>query len=119
MSTSRRARRLPPGGWRGLTNATSSGELPRFVGLNNDWGAIRMVVENPGWQGTATKQSLPVHRDSRRQQPHDLSGYSIEPGGRHDGCFGWPDNADCGGVVVGFDQFDTERVAGLVDGATG
>jgi hypothetical protein len=61
---------------------------------------------------------LVVRSDAECQQSHDFGGYRVELGGRDDGCFGWPQDADGGGVVGRFDQFNTELVAGLLAYAT-
>jgi hypothetical protein len=82
----------------------------------------RECVSRAGYQQSRSQPSslvLVVRGDGGRQQSHDFGGYRIELGGRHDGCFGWPQDADGGGVVGRFDQFNTELVARLVDGAAG
>jgi hypothetical protein len=46
---------------------------------------------------------LVVRGDGGCQQSHDFGGYRVELGGRDDGCFGWPQDADGAGVLGRFD----------------
>jgi hypothetical protein len=72
-------------------------------------------------QGRSQPSSLVlvVRGDGGRQKSHDFGGYRIELGGLHEGCMVRPANHDHTWVFIGFDQFNTEPVAGCVDGPAG
>jgi hypothetical protein len=61
----------------------------------------------------------PADGSGGSQQSHDFRGYCVEPGRLHDGCMIRPVNHDHAWVFVGFDQFNTERIAGSDNLTTG